>query len=189
MTGRPDDLDTPHAFDAPEPWQDPAPADIAGDDGSPGPAAPRLWPVVRGALDERGWVFDQVGETSALVRVRGAATNYDVALVALEEPEVVRCAISLHLYVAEPWRAAALDLVNRINHDELLLGGFELDPESGRVRWRLGCDVQDGRLSPTMVHNLVNAGFWACDRFFPAFVAVGVLGTSPEAALEIAAEE
>lgn len=188
MTDHPDDHDAPHARDAAEPWRDAPPGPDPTADASSGPAPGRLWPVVLQMLAEREWTSDAMGEHSALVRVHGAATNYDVALSALEELAVVRCSIGLHAYVAEAWRAATCDLINRINHDELLVGAFEMDPESGRLRWRQACDVENGVLSPTMVHNLVNAGMWACDRFWPALMAVSVLGTSPEAALEIARE-
>lgn len=192
MSERPDDpLDTPSPADAPEPWRGEAPADdptAASSDSHESPT-PTLWPVVVQAIAEREWTMDTTGETSALLRVRGRATNYDFALSTFEELAVVRGSIGLHLYTAEPFRAAMGDLLNRINHDELLLGSFELEPELGRVRWRQAIDVEGGVLSTTMVHNLINAGFWACDRFWPALVAVGTLGTSPEAALEIAQEE
>ena len=186
MTDRPDDADTQSAPDAPEPWRD---DDAPSCDTPAADAAPAvLWPVVEAALAEREWTFDIAGETAALVRVHGLATNYDIALSTFEELGVARCSFALHLYVAEPFRAAALDLINRINFGELLVGSFELEPESGRVRFRQSTDVEGGTLVPPMVHNLINAGMWACDRFWPALVAVGTLGTSPEAALEIARE-
>ena len=183
MTERSEDSDLPSAADAPEPWHaDGTPPDVPAADA----ALPALWPVVEQALAQRKWTFDSAGETAALVRVHGLTTNYDVALSTFEELGVVRCSIALHLYAADPFRASMCDLLNRINHGELLLGGFEMEPESGRVRWRQAIDVEGGVLVPGMVHNLVNAGLWACDRFWPAIVAVGTLGTSPEAALEIA---
>lgn len=188
MTDRPDDHDVPHAPDAAEPWQDPAPIDGPTAHGAGDPASGKLWPVVVQALAEREWTYDPMGEHGALVRVRGSATNYDVAISTFEDLAVVRCVFAMHLYVAEPWRPAACDLINRINHDELLLGGFEIDVESGRVRWRQACDVEGGALTVGMVQNLVSAGFWACDRFWPALLATGVLGMTPEAALEIARE-
>lgn len=188
MTDHPDDHhDAPHAGDAAEPWRDATPGFEPASDAAADRAPATLWPVVLQMLDEREWTHDATGE-STLVRVRGAATNYDVVLSTLEELAVVRCSIGLHAYVADPWRAATCDLINRINHDELLVGAFEMDPESGRLRWRNACDVEGGVLSATMVHNLVNAGMWACDRFWPALLAVSVLGTSPEAALEISRE-
>jgi len=188
MTDRPDDHDASHASDAAEPWRDGTPGFEPAPDGAADAVPATLWPVVLRMLDEREWTYEVAAEESAVVRVRGAATNYDVALATIEKLAVIRCSIGLHAYVAEPLRAATCDLINRINHDELLVGAFEMDPESGRLRWRQTFDAEDGVVSTTMVHNLVNAGMWACDRFWPALLAVSTLGTSPEAALEIARE-
>lgn len=175
MTEPPDDLDAP----------DPLDADAAQPESA---AAHPLWPVVRDALAEREWVYDELAPGTVLARVRGDAANYDVFLGALESIAVLRCTIALHVYVTEAWRASTCDLINRINHGELVIGAFEMDPESGRLRWRLAYDVEDGVLSTTMVHNAIAAGLHACDRFFPALMAVSVLGTSPEAALKLVTE-
>lgn len=184
MSDRPDDLTPPTAGDHdPDALRD-DPADTL-EPGNPAPIAERLWPVVLQALAEREWQYDGLAEHSLVSRVRGEAANYDVILTVHEDLDVLRCWVVFPVYVGEPWRAAACDLLNRINHDELLMGCFEMAPDAGRVRWRLGCDVEGGVLSTQMVHNILTAGLAMSDRFFPALMAVGVLGLSPEAALAL----
>lgn len=184
MSDRPDDLTPPTTGDQDPDADRDRPTD-AIDAGGPAPAPERLWPVVLQALAEREWRYEELAEHSVVARVRGEAANYDVILTVHEDLDVLRCWVAFPVYASEPWRAAACDLLNRINHDELLMGGFEMAPDSGRVRWRLGCDVEGGVLSTQMVHNILTAGLAMSDRFFPALMAVGVLGLSPEAALAL----
>jgi hypothetical protein len=148
----------------------------------------RLHGVVLETMRERGWTFDDLGDGMIRARVHCKAADFEVFVSSLEEMRVVRCWVLMPVRIEEMWRGATVDLFNRINFGHLLLGGFELDPEDGAPRWRAALDVEGGELVTQMVHNLINAGLSLCDTFWPAVMAVSVLGTSPEAALRIVTE-
>lgn len=160
-----------------EPWRE--------GPGEEAPPVPRLWPVVRAALEERAWRYDEMDGDAALARVKGSAANYEVFLSVDERLEVLRCWVMLPVRIAEARRGAVCELLNRINFREVGLGSFELDPEDGQPRWRQALDVEGGLLGTTMVHNVIGAGLTYCDRFWAPIVAVGVAGSSLGRALRL----
>jgi hypothetical protein len=68
-------------------------------------------------------------------------------------------------------RARLAELLLTLNWD-LALGGFELDPTDGEVRFRLACPWVDGHLGPASVRRCVAATRWACEHAWRACQSV-----------------
>lgn len=131
--------------------------------------------------------YDLLREDVFRIRVSGCAADYDIFVYTIDAIGGVRCCVVLPVRISEAFLAPMVDLANRINYQRLRIGNFEMHPEEGTPRWRVSIDVEGGTLVPRMVNNMIDAGLSACDRFWPALVAVGVPGSTREAAVGLVA--
>jgi hypothetical protein len=83
-------------------------------------------------------------------------------------------------------RAAMAELCNRANFG-LAVGNFELDHDTGEVRFRTSIDVEHAELTPALVRNLAVANMITFDQYLPAIE--GVAGGSPAELAVRAVEE
>jgi hypothetical protein len=65
----------------------------------------------------------------------------------------------------------------------LTVGNFEMNLDSGEVRFKTSVETPEGELTVPIVRALAYANVRAMDRFFPGVLAVVHGGLSPEAAL------
>ncbi len=82
-------------------------------------------------------------------------------------------------------RAAAADLVARVNWG-LRMGCFEIQMESGAIRYRHCLDFRGTALSRELVNNMVRGCLQTIGQYFPAFRSFVKDGLSPEEALAVA---
>jgi len=149
------------------------------------PGVAPLLDVVELALQLRGWRYEQLRDDVIRLRVCGSAADYEIYLSAMQPIGVVRCFVVMPVRISAAFQTPAVDLINRFNHELLLIGNVEMQPDDGTPRWRVSLDVEGGDLVPRMVNNMLDAGISACDRFWPALMAVGVLGSAPESAMRL----
>ena len=83
----------------------------------------------------------------------------------------------------EPHAQAAL-LIARLN-DGLPFGNFELDHDSGTIRFKASVEASGDDLSEAIVAGLVHAPVAVMNRYLPALAAVAS-GATPDRALELA---
>ncbi len=79
-------------------------------------------------------------------------------------------------------RLKVLEYLNRVNYC-LTVGNFEMNMDTGDVRFRTGVDIPPGELTVPFVRALVYSNVHTIDHYFPGVVAVVHGGLSPEAAL------
>jgi hypothetical protein len=79
------------------------------------------------------------------------------------------------------YRAAVVEYITRVNY-VLPLGNFEMDLDSGDIRFRTSLETPEGELSVAIVRGLVYANVHTMDHYFPGVMAVVHAGLSPEAA-------
>lgn len=79
-------------------------------------------------------------------------------------------------------RAAVAEFITRANY-ELILGNFELDYEDGEIRFKTSIDVQDDRLTQSLVQQLVVANVVMMDRYLPGLMLVISSDISPKDAV------
>jgi hypothetical protein len=86
------------------------------------------------------------------------------------------------LNIPPQYRAAVTEYLMRVNCT-LPLGSFDIDIDTGEVRFKHGVEAPEGQLSVAMVRAVANACIRAMDMYFPGVVAVVHGGLSPEAAI------
>jgi hypothetical protein len=79
-------------------------------------------------------------------------------------------------------RASVAEFITRANY-ELILGNFELDYEDGEVRFKTSIDVQEDRLTPALVQQLVVANVVMMDRYLPGLMLVISSDITPKEAV------
>lgn len=75
-----------------------------------------------------------------------------------------------------------LEYLNRVNYC-LPVGNFEMNIDTGDVRFRTGVEIPTGELTVHIVRALVYSNVHTIDHYYPGVVAVVHGGLSPEAAL------
>lgn len=68
-------------------------------------------------------------------------------------------------------KAAAAEYITRANFS-LILGNFEMDWDSGEVRYKTSIDVEDDRLSYELWRPVVYANLFVTERYLPGLLAV-----------------
>lgn len=95
----------------------------------------------------------------------------------------------LILYSVVPVKAPAATLasvaefVTRANHD-LAIGNFELDYDTGEVRFKTSIDVTGSQLDHAVVMGLVGANLQTTDQYLSGLLSVIYGGASPQVAIE-----
>ncbi len=105
-----------------------------------------------------------------------------VAFVLDEEQQVIvysECPVAAPAGQVTPMA----EFITRANFG-LLLGNFEMDMDSGVIRYKTGIDVEGGTLTTQMVRHLVYANIQGMDRYLPGIMAVLTGGVSPAEAIE-----
>jgi hypothetical protein len=85
--------------------------------------------------------------------------------------------------VPEPRRTAIAELLTRAN-SRLHLGNFEMEFDSGELRYRTSFSLDSGELDHALLRPLVYVNVNMMDRFIPAIMAVSYGGLAPLTALE-----
>lgn len=68
-------------------------------------------------------------------------------------------------------RPAVAEFLTRANYG-LYIGNFEMDYRDGEVRFKTSIDVEDDRLTPALVKNLVYPNVAMMDRYLPGIMRV-----------------
>ncbi len=108
----------------------------------------------------------------------------NATLLAVCEEDAQRLMIRVMLPFNAPAarRLAVAEFITRVNY-KLILGCFEMDFSDGELSFRATIDVENDRLTPALVHNLVGCSLATTDRFYTALAAVALGGIAPADAL------
>lgn len=142
-----------------------------------------LMDVVIRFLEDEAWHY-QVIEPGALVRtgVRGERGTWICNLRVDEERRHVICHTLMDLNIPPENRAAVLEYLSRANFS-LPLGGFDMNIDTGEIRFKNGLESPDGSLPVSVVRAMVLTALRATERYFPGVLSVVHSGLRPEAAL------
>ncbi|MBE0699841.1 MAG: YbjN domain-containing protein [Anaerolineaceae bacterium] len=88
----------------------------------------------------------------------------------------------LGMNIPPQYRALVVEYITRVNYC-LTVGNFEMDYDSGDIRFRTSVETPDGELSVAIVRCLAYTNVHTIDHYFPGVLAVMHGGLSPEAAL------
>jgi hypothetical protein len=88
----------------------------------------------------------------------------------------------LGMNIPPQYRAQVVEYITRVNYC-LAVGNFEMDLDSGDVRFRTSFETPEGELSVAIVRGLAYSNVHTIDHYFPGVLSVVYGGLSPEAAL------
>jgi hypothetical protein len=147
---------------------------------------------VKDYLRSETWRFEPVEGAAALrMRYEGQQATWTVLMHAREDLRRLSFYSVLPEAVPEPRRAAVAEYLHRANFD-LALGCFELDYDTGRVRFRTSLDVEGAQLSQAQIRNYLYTNVLTCERYLPGLLQVIEAETGPAeaiAAIERTGEE
>lgn len=101
----------------------------------------------------------------------GTTTVWPVRILVFEDDVRAVFVSALPSRVPEAALAAIGEFCNRANFG-LAVGNFELDHDSGEVRFRTSIDAEGSGVTPELVRNAVVANVLTTDRYLPGLLAV-----------------
>ncbi len=142
-----------------------------------------LMDVVFRCLKEENWNY-QVVEPGALIRmgVRGERGTWICYLRVAEGQRQVIFYAQMGMNIPPEKRAEVIEYLTRANYS-LPVGGFEMDVDSGEIRFKNSLETPEGELSVAMVRALALTSLRVMDRYFMGVLSVVHRGLSPQAAL------
>ncbi len=139
--------------------------------------------VVLQFFQEDQWIYQKIENKQALrAGYRGERGTWVCHARVDEQNQRFIFYSFMGMNIAQGDRLKVLEYLNRVNFC-LLIGNFEMNMESGDVRFRTGIEIPAGGLTVPVVRAIVYANVHTMDHYFPGVVAVVHGGLSPEAAL------
>ena len=142
-----------------------------------------LFDVMVKYFERDGWPYEQVeGQTILRLGYRAdeiAWTCYAQAL--LDDQQFAFYSIA-PVKVSPARLARVAEYITRANFS-LILGNFEMDWETGEVRYKTSIDVEDDRLSYALWRPVVYANVFITERYLPGLIAVVYEDAAPEVAI------
>lgn len=136
--------------------------------------------VVQAFLEAQEWAFETTESGKAVrMRFRGSREGWTVLAqeVGEEAGKVVVYSLPTER-VPEGRRLAAAETLARLNNG-LILGNFELDMDTGSVRFKTSGDFRDHEVTTGLVGHLIYTNVIMVDRYLSALWAVVFEGRDP----------
>jgi hypothetical protein len=137
--------------------------------------------IVKAACHAADIVLDEAGPVLRAA-FRGEHGQFMLFLKVDEERHVFSCT-AIAPIEASARVDAVMELLHRLNqvHD---VACFDVGPDDGVIRCRVGVDVEGAGLSQALCENVLFGCAAALDRALPAIMAVVVKGLEPRRALQ-----
>ncbi len=139
--------------------------------------------VVLQFLDEEQWIFQKL-DPKPVIRTgyHGEHGTWVGYIHIDEERQQFLFHALMGLNIPQQYRAAVVEFLTRVNYT-LVTGNFEMNMDTGEVRFRVGLEAPNDGVSLSLVRSLIYSAIHSMDRYFPGVLAVVHGGLSPEAAL------
>ncbi|MEJ5169413.1 MAG: YbjN domain-containing protein [Fimbriimonadales bacterium] len=145
----------------------------------------KLLDAVERFLIEDEWHYEQVGDKPVLKMLYGGDNGEWTCLAQVsEELEQFVFYSICPSRAPQAKRLAMAEFLTRANSG-LVIGNFEMDFETGEIRYKTGIDVEGDRLSSALVRTLIYQNVLMMDRYFPGIMAVIFTSISPKEAIEL----
>ncbi|MHB1418648.1 MAG: type III secretion system chaperone family protein [Bacillota bacterium] len=100
-----------------------------------------------------------------------------------EEGKILAFHLISDVHVPETKMQEAAEFITRAN-TSILIGNFELDMETGQIRFKTSVRTEGMPLTHVVINNLINTNGIAFDMYFPGLMAVIYGGTPPAKAID-----
>lgn len=148
-----------------------------------------LFRVLYKILSQNGWEFDFDNKNEIIkLEIRGVNTNFHVFLLVDEEQESLLCNTHISQKIPYSKRLEVCDFMSRINY-ELAKGNFEMDMDTGEIRFRTFLDLADADPSKDQILNIVGNGVQGFDTFYPGLMKLVYEDYNAEEAVAFCTEE
>ncbi|MGI6357702.1 MAG: YbjN domain-containing protein [Bacillota bacterium] len=118
-------------------------------------------------LDNERWSYHADRERSLVFfDVAGEKGTMSCAIVVDEGLRCLTFLIQLGVTVPGIKRLRMSDFITRVNY-ALLLGCFELNVDSGDMRFRVSLPLADAELSRQQLRDIIATGIYTVDRYYP----------------------
>jgi hypothetical protein len=137
-----------------------------------------------GFFDSKQWAYTPAPDRP-VIHLNFTGDNARWQCVAIADPKNAHLIFMSQLPCRVPVtrRAQVTELFTRINWG-LTHGCFELDADSGEVRFRTSQPLPSPEIHPDFVGELVFSNLWAVDNFYGAIMQVVYADVSPKIALQ-----
>nr|BAL52684.1 hypothetical conserved protein [uncultured prokaryote] len=143
----------------------------------------KLYQAVVSFFTEDGWHFlEREEDSTVLMTVKGSVTEFQCRAIALEDRQQFIFYSVCPIKVPEERRAAALELIARINY-RLVIGSFQINLDDGTVLFVTSIDVENDSLTPALIRNLVGANLATMDKLLPCILSLSFGNCSAQEAL------
>ncbi|HDQ71043.1 MAG TPA: YbjN domain-containing protein [Chloroflexi bacterium] len=141
--------------------------------------------TVAAFFQEDEWPFSLMEELTALrTGFKGSNGEWTCYARARDEQEQFIFYSICPVKAPEDERQRMAEFLTRANYG-LLIGNFEMDFSDGEIRYKSSIDVEDDRLSPALVKNIVYANVLTMDRYMPGIMKVLYADMAPAEAIEL----
>lgn len=137
-------------------------------------------------LDADDWNYES-GDGYARMGFTGESGTWKVFFSA-DDDGVIAVVSALEMFVPAARRLEVSVLFSWINF-QLRVGGFQLDPRDGEVRFRIAYDVEGTTFTQEMFRNMLGFNLATMDRWFPVVMSVAYGNVAAEVAYRQATEE
>lgn len=145
----------------------------------------KILEAVTAFFHEDEWPFSPIDELTALrTGFKGANGEWTCYARARDEQEQFIFYSICPVKAPEQDRQRMAEFLTRANYG-LLIGNFEMDFSDGEIRYKSSIDVEDDRLSPALVKNIVYANVLTMDRYLPGIMKVLYADVTPAEAIEL----
>jgi hypothetical protein len=141
-----------------------------------------LLSTIRAMLDAQQFQYQAIGTNSLTSTFHNEHGVYTILFSAWDATAIVTLWGAYGSNIPENRRVPIAEALTRINF-LLSLGNFELDFSDGELHFRIGIDVEDGRLSEKMLSNMLCCTLHAMERFHVALMRIAFGDIEPETAL------
>lgn len=135
------------------------------------PASAPLYASVEGHLRAGGWPCQALQGQAFTIVVQGETSRWPCMVVVREEERQVLVYSSAPFFIPEARRGAAMVWLTRANHG-LTIGNFELDLDSGEVRYKTSRDVGEADLDRAGFDRMLEINLLTMGPVLPALEAL-----------------
>ena len=144
--------------------------------------------VIEEVLDQRGWEYRQIPHRQALGwKVRSAGGAWECYAIADEQPGLLLLYSILEALVPPDRRAPAAELIARLNQG-LPVGNWELDFDSGSLRYKTSLDVGASLLTSALFERLMERNLDIVAAHLPALEGFALGRLDVDGALALSGE-
>ncbi|MBR0191135.1 MAG: YbjN domain-containing protein [Thermoguttaceae bacterium] len=129
----------------------------------------KLKEIVKAFFQEADWNYEELDEKVIRSGIKGDESDFDLLFHCNEDAQqMVLIGIKTNL-VPEPYRPQVAELLTRANYI-LNLGSYGMDYSDGEFRFRIGVDVEEGKLSVAMVRNMTFITCRMLEQMYPCIM-------------------